>query len=228
MLLTYHLIISSVIPTQDVDIDLAERILKYNLARYPDGVFFLYFSGRLFSTQTQASKAIGQYQYGRPCQPLRQLYYVSLTLNLVNSKALKIQTDAGTSFKQIQHIVRWDLSLTHLSLGNYINAHESLNILAKESNWSKAVYSYGRAVTMYEILKQESPVSADEQSDMSIRELQLREVMKTIPGFVQRIAGKSLPIEVSIVSSAARPHFAKIQGTSEIRSSQEQEIPGSG
>lgn len=62
VLLTYHLIISSFIPVQDVDIDLAERILQYNLARYPDGVFFLYFSGRLFSAQTLAARAIEQYQ----------------------------------------------------------------------------------------------------------------------------------------------------------------------
>lgn len=63
VLLTYHLIISSFIPVQDVDIDLAERIIQYNLSRYPDGVFFLYFSGRLYSTQTRASQAIEQYQY---------------------------------------------------------------------------------------------------------------------------------------------------------------------
>lgn len=113
-----------------------------------------------------------------------------------NSKALQIQSDAGASFKQIQYIVRWDLSLTYLSLGDYINANESLSILAKESNWSKAVYSYGQAVTMYEVLQRETVNTADEEAEVAIRKLQIREIMKTIPGFVQRIAGKSLPFEV--------------------------------
>lgn len=197
VLLVYHLIISSVIPVQDVDIDLAERITHYNLSRYPDGVFFLYFSGRLYSTQTRAAKAIEQYQYA--CPPIHtSVCIVAYYLYIGFSKALRIQRDAGSSFKQIQHIVRWDLSLTHLSLGDYIQANENLSILAKESNWSKAVYSYGHAVTMYEALIRESVRSDDEQADESIRKLQIREVMKTIPGFVQRIAGKSLPFEVRL------------------------------
>lgn len=51
---------------------------------------------------------------------------------------------------------------------------------------------------MYENLLRESANSADEQADASIRKLQVREIMKTIPGFVQRIAGKSLPFEVRL------------------------------
>lgn len=37
---------------------LAANVLKYNLDRYPNGIFFLYFAGRLHSTETQLDKAI--------------------------------------------------------------------------------------------------------------------------------------------------------------------------
>jgi hypothetical protein len=57
----YHLIISSLIPVTDVDIDLADRILHYNLEKYPQGSFWLYFSGRLYSTQSLGKRAVGQY-----------------------------------------------------------------------------------------------------------------------------------------------------------------------
>lgn len=52
---------------------------------------------------------------------------------------------------------------------------------------------------MYEVLQRESVNTPEEESEVAIRKLQIREIMKTIPGFVQRIAGKSLPFEV-------RPH----------------------
>jgi hypothetical protein len=36
ILLSYHLILSAYVPVDDADLNLAERILNYNLARYPD------------------------------------------------------------------------------------------------------------------------------------------------------------------------------------------------
>lgn len=59
----YHLVIATFLPVSDVDIDLADSILHYNLRRYPNGVFFLYFSGRLYATQTMTRKAVEQYQF---------------------------------------------------------------------------------------------------------------------------------------------------------------------
>lgn len=50
---------------------------------------------------------------------------------------------------------------------------------------------------MYEIIQRETVRTADEEAEIAIRKLQVREIMKTIPGYVQRIAGKSLPFEVS-------------------------------
>jgi hypothetical protein len=87
------------------------------------------------------------------------------------------------------------MSLTYFSLGDYVRAKENISILAKESKWSKAVYAYGDAVATFEVLQQES-AQASESPDAQITRMQIRETMKMIPGYVQRIAGKSLPFEV--------------------------------
>lgn len=60
-LLTHHLVISSYLPVNGVDINMAKNILDFQLDRYPGGVFFLYFAGRLYSTETQLDKAVVAY-----------------------------------------------------------------------------------------------------------------------------------------------------------------------
>lgn len=85
-ILLYHLVISTFIPVSGTDIDFADKVLHYNLERYPQGescaashrvhqaeasfagVFFLYFSGRLYSTEALAEKAITQYRAARDVQ----------------------------------------------------------------------------------------------------------------------------------------------------------------
>lgn len=67
-ILLYHLVISTFIPVTGVDIDFADKVLHYNLERYPRGVFFLYFSGRLYSTQSLAEKAVVQFRKARDVQ----------------------------------------------------------------------------------------------------------------------------------------------------------------
>lgn len=60
-LLTHHLVIASYLPVGGVDVPTAGNVLHYNLDRYPNGVFFLYFAGRLNSTETQLDKAVVAY-----------------------------------------------------------------------------------------------------------------------------------------------------------------------
>ncbi|EST07552.1 Outer membrane protein, IML2, mitochondrial/Tetratricopeptide repeat protein 39 [Kalmanozyma brasiliensis GHG001] len=122
-MLAYHLVISTFIPVTGVDIEFADKILHYNLKRFPEGVFFLYFSGRLYSTQALAEKAITQFETAR---------------------------DVQKEYVQLKHICVWDLSLCNMSLCKWKEAHDQFTILAEENNWSKAVYNYGRASNLYE------------------------------------------------------------------------------
>lgn len=157
-LLAYHLVISTFIPVNGVDIEFADKVLHYNLRRYPEGVFFLYFSGRLYSTQALAEKAITQFETAR---------------------------DVQTEYVQLKHICMWDLSLCNMSLTMWKEAYEQFTILADENNWSKAVYSYGRASNLYESAAGQDRRAMDEAA----------EIFRRVPTLTQKIAGKSIPME---------------------------------
>lgn len=85
-------------------------------------------------------------------------------------------------YVQLGHICYWDLSLAYLALGDWANAYESLHILGTESNWSKAIYTYGQAIALLEQGKDTKTAG---------------EMMERVPGLTQKIAGKSIPLEVS-------------------------------
>lgn len=157
-LLMYHLVISTFIPVNGVDISFADKVLHFNLKRYPEGVFFLYFSGRLYSTQALSEKAITQFEMAR---------------------------DVQKEYVQLKHICVWDLSLCHMAMCQWTQAHDSFAILAEENNWSKAVYNYGRASTLYE--------SAHGQDTEVMKEA--ARFFAQVPNLTQKIAGKSIPME---------------------------------
>lgn len=69
-------------------------------------------------------------------------------------------------------------------MGNYVKGYECFNILDKESNWSKAIYAYAKATTLYE-----------EGRDIS----RANSIMANVPDLMQRIAGKSIPLEVRLL-----------------------------
>ena len=78
-----------------------------------------------------------------------------------------------------------------------------MDVLEKESNWSKASYAYGKAVTLYECTMQslngKNSSSSDDLDEVRDKQKKVKEIMATIPDFMQKIAGKSLPFEVRIV-----------------------------
>ncbi|CAG8510434.1 2404_t:CDS:2 [Ambispora leptoticha] len=163
-LLAYHLVVSNVLPVNDTDITFASEILNYNLRRYPDGVLFLYFSGRINQTESYIDEAIVQYK-----------------------KAIDIQKQ----WKQLHHICYWELALNYQCLRDFERAHECFEILCKESMWSKCVYSYQQAVCVYTLGR---PEDMDHVINMmkKVPELTQRIAGKSIPmeKFVVRKARK--------------------------------------
>ncbi|KAG0757795.1 hypothetical protein G6F16_001978 [Rhizopus arrhizus] len=123
-LLLYHVILSKLIPLSDVNEDLAERILAYNLKLYPSGVFFLYFSGKQLGACGNLVMAKSQFE-----------------------KAIRTQKD----WKQLQHMCYWELGLISLLQHDWPSSREFYTTLYQESNWSKAVYLYLQAVSHYMI-----------------------------------------------------------------------------
>ncbi|GAA5855097.1 hypothetical protein JCM8547_002378 [Rhodosporidiobolus lusitaniae] len=161
VLLMFHLVISSYIPVGAVDVSTAAHILRYNLDRYPTGIFFLYFAGRLHATETKLDEA---------------------------TDSLRKAIDAQRDFKQLSYIALWDLGLVALAKGDWVEGNKSFGVLSEESNWSKAVYAYSKAVTLYEAGLELDKVAS---------------TMQDVPNLTQKIGGKSLPIE-KFVSRRAR------------------------
>ncbi|KAK4049606.1 hypothetical protein OIO90_005365 [Microbotryomycetes sp. JL221] len=165
-LLMHHLVVANYLPVGNVDVPTAAHILKYHLDRYPNGIFFLYFAGRLHSTETQLEKA---------------------------NKSFHSAIAAQREYIQLGHICYWDLGLVSLAMGDYVKGFECFNILDKESNWSKAIYAYAKATTIYE-----------EGEDLQ----EAARIMQGVPDLMQRIAGKSIPLE-KFVARRARKFVAQ-------------------
>ncbi|KAG0662948.1 hypothetical protein C6P46_003036 [Rhodotorula mucilaginosa] len=166
VLLMYHLVIANYLPVGGVDIATASVILHYNLDKYPNGIFFLYYAGRLRSTETQLEEA---------------------------TTCFRRAIDAQREYKQLGHICYWDLGLAALAQGDWSHGYEYFNTLQTESNWSKAIYAYSKAVMLYEQDIESETVSA---------------LMREVPRLLQKIAGKSIPLE-KFVSRRARKFVAQ-------------------
>ncbi|KAJ7080170.1 hypothetical protein B0H15DRAFT_857139 [Mycena belliarum] len=121
-LLIFHLVLSS-FTFDGVDVPLAARIVKWNLKRYPDGVFFLFGAGRLALARSQPALAIEYY-----------------------TKAMSAQEQ----YRNLHHISFWEMAIAHLALGDVRASLACWRDLEREATWSKTIYSYGMAVCLLE------------------------------------------------------------------------------
>ena len=112
-LLIFHLVLSNI--TYDgVDIKMAEKILHYNLKRYPNGVFFLFGQGRLSLCRSQPAQAIECYK-----------------------KAVAAQSQ----YRNLHHISFWETAIAYMALCDIEASLENWRHLEAEATVSdKAVY----------------------------------------------------------------------------------------
>ncbi|THH26374.1 hypothetical protein EUX98_g7819 [Antrodiella citrinella] len=122
-LLIFHLVLSS-LTYEGVDIKMAEKILNYNLKRYPNGVFFLFGQGRLSLCRSQPAEAIECYK-----------------------QALAAQSQ----YRNLNHISYWEMAIAHISLWDIEASLASWTHLEAEATWSKATYTYGMAVCLSQL-----------------------------------------------------------------------------
>ena len=122
-LLLYHLVIPTSVPLPDVDLSQADRVLSWNLHRFPQGTFFLFFSSLLYATQALPEKAV---------------------------ECFRTAIESQREYKQLHHLCFWRLSLTYLGMAEYDRALACFDMLVRESNWSKAIYQYAKAALLYE------------------------------------------------------------------------------
>jgi tetratricopeptide (TPR) repeat protein len=154
ILLTFHLVISVLMPVSGVDIPTARNILDYNMKRYPNGIFFLYFQARLYTSECEPEQANESLQ-----------------------KALELDLE----YVQLQHMCLWDYGCNYLQLNNWEGARQCYEILRQESNWSRAVYTYATAVNIMELV---NDPAHPEHTSKHVTELvtQIPKLVKKIAG----------------------------------------------
>jgi hypothetical protein len=69
--------------------------------------------------------------------------------------------------------------------------------------WSKSIYSYGMAVCLLES-------TAGTEADRKARVEEARKLMERVPGLRQKIAGKSIPLEVSCAYVLFQKNFPSL------------------
>jgi hypothetical protein len=143
------------------------------------GVFFLLGAGQLYLMRSQPALAVDFYTKAIECQ---------------------------TQYRNLHHISTWEIAVCQLALFDLPASRDCWKIMYEEatvsfrsfdfpheifssncflfSKWSKAIYAYSNAVCLWE--------TGDEQQKEEAAELFVK-----VPGLRQRIAGKSIPMEVS-------------------------------
>lgn len=166
-LLTYHLIALYVLSHSDGDLEFCEEILKSQLKLYPDGVWFLYFKGRLEFMRGNVSESNNWYIRSWKSQNV---------------------------WPQFHHLCFWELMWTNSVLLDWNETYKYASLLLKESKWSRTIYGYQKSCVL--LMVDEEPTQEQQK--------EIDTIMKNIPKWKQRVAGKSLPMEKFCVKKSER------------------------
>lgn len=183
IILVFHLVLSG-FTFDGVDIEFASRILDWNTFRYPSGVFFLFGQGRMALFRADPKASIE-----------------------FHTKAMDAAQD---QFKSLQGISLWELAGAHLAMWGNDHIRESLACwrrLKAESGWSKAVYTYGLACCLVQL------ETEGDKKTRKDRRKEGRRMMESVSGLMQRIAGKSIPMEVSVTVLTFITDFLSSRGS---------------
>lgn len=165
ILMGYNIVLSKMTYLSHVDQALGDRVLAYHLQHYPNGMIFLALKGRQLATQRQLEEA--------------KVYY-------------QRSMDAQDVWPQLQDVARWELGTLALIEQDWRCAHEMFRILLKQSRWSKAVYTYLYATSLYMVALDLNPPGAKRNALLE----NVAQTMKGVTKAKQKIAGRSIFIEV--------------------------------
>jgi tetratricopeptide (TPR) repeat protein len=91
--------------------------------------------------------------------------------------------EAQSQYRNLHHISIWEIGLARLALWETKESLECWKVMATESTWSKSIYTYGMAVCL---------LDSGDEGDRK----EAIEAMQKVQGLRQKIAGKSIPLEV--------------------------------
>ncbi|GAB1864826.1 Tetratricopeptide repeat protein 39B [Camponotus japonicus] len=132
-LLSYNLIVTFVLSHSDGDLEWCDQVLQQELSLYPNGVWFLFFKGRLELTRGNFEECIDWY-----------------------IKSWKSQN----VWSQFHHLCYWELMWAHCSMQQWNKAIMYATMLSNESNWSRTIYLYQKAAIL---VMQKPPTGSEEK-----------------------------------------------------------------
>lgn len=98
------------------------------------------------------------------------------------------------AWPQFHHLCFWELMWTNSVILDWNETYKYASILLKESKWSRTIYGYQKASVL---LMSDEELTPDQQEELDT-------LMKNIPKWKQRVAGKSLPMEKFCVKKSER------------------------
>ncbi|KAI9336349.1 hypothetical protein BDR26DRAFT_864962 [Obelidium mucronatum] len=166
ILFAYHIILASLNPLPDCNLPLAGDNLAKCLERRDRSFIFRAMRARMLETEAKPAEAEAEYKV-----------------------VISLQRD----YQQLYHACLWDMGLCQMAQRKWSAAYEGYTVLYSESKWTRAVYRYVQACTLYSQTKEDPRVT---------------EMMKEVPGLLKKIAGISVPIE-KFVSRKSRKFLSQ-------------------
>ncbi|XP_012280731.1 tetratricopeptide repeat protein 39B [Orussus abietinus] len=120
-LLSYNLIVSFILSHAESDLQWCEKTLDEQLSLYPNGVWFLFFKGRLEFIKGNLDSSIEWYKKSWKSQDL---------------------------WPQFHHLCFWELMWAHCVQLQWDEAVVYASKLAESSNWSRTIYLYQKAAIL--------------------------------------------------------------------------------
>lgn len=120
-LLSYHLIVCYVLSNQDGDLEFCNDLLNKQLTKYPNGVWFLFYKGRLEFMRGNLDEALMWYK-----------------------KSWRSQSN----WVQFHHICFWEILWINSLKLDWREAILFSSYLVEHSKWSRTMYSYQKASLM--------------------------------------------------------------------------------
>lgn len=145
-LLGYHLIVCYVLSHQEGDLDFCDQTLNEQLQMYPEGVWFLFFKGRLEFMKGNLDDSLYWYKKSWRSQDV---------------------------WPQFHHLCFWELLWVNCVKLDWRSATQFATYLVERSKWSRTIYTYQKAVIMMMINPNELTKAESDTIEQLMRDAKL-------------------------------------------------------
>ncbi|XP_056136443.1 tetratricopeptide repeat protein 39B-like [Lampris incognitus] len=155
-LLMFHLYISVILGTGEVDLSEAEALLQPYATKFPNGALILFYTARI-------SLLKGNFTFAQ------EMFLACIA--------------AQQEWRQIHHLCYWELTWAYCFEQNWSEAYRYADVLCKESKWSKAIYVFQKAAILSMLPEQEVKRTGENVGELfrQVDSLRLRIAGKSIP-----------------------------------------------